>query len=476
MLWNIKKVQSNGAWACLGPATAVLAALLAGCVNQQKEVAHYDRLLHAHPAASAAQLAVGHTLTLSKALAMANSNNEGLAIGGEDYLQSLIAHDRAYATFMPTVGIAPQDFQRKGFNETGFPGLGNVFQTHYFDVPLQAQLNVNVLRDARAIQAAGAYASQQKALLLDMQSNLLLEVAQTYYQVLSDQRSVKVLRRTLGVEQANVASMTRKEKAGVALRLSVYQSQADEASTRVELTRSLENVNNGRATLAYLIGVPSLAGAVLVNRFNPPKTIPSLASLDHIALAQRQDLKAAAAAELVAKKGVSAAVAEYFPTISANFNTFLYKESFPSDSWWSGLFSANFPIFEGGMIYQDIRKSYSVLRQAALRRQMLARKVLEEVRIARQNWITSNSLVRNLHTEWRSAAAAYAQARHSFGAGLATNLDVITAQDRALSARLGYEQARYAQRVNMLNLLRVTGRLTWPAVHELAAAEAVAKH
>ena len=299
MLWNIKKVQSNGAWACLGPATAVLAALLAGCVNQQKEVAHYDRLLHAHPAASAAQLAVGHTLTLSKALAMANSNNEGLAIGGEDYLQSLIAHDRAYATFMPTVGIAPQDFQRKGFNETGFPGLGNVFQTHYFDVPLQAQLNVNVLRDARAIQAAGAYASQQKALLLDMQSNLLLEVAQTYYQVLSDQRSVKVLRRTLGVEQANVASMTRKEKAGVALRLSVYQSQADEASTRVELTRSLENVNNGRATLAYLIGVPSLAGAVLVNRFNPPKTIPSLASLDHIALAQRQDLKAAAAAELV---------------------------------------------------------------------------------------------------------------------------------------------------------------------------------
>ena len=169
-------------------------------------------------------------------------------------------------------------------------------------------------------------------------------------------------------------------------------------------------------------------------------------------------------------------MAEYFPTISANFNTFLYKESFPSDSWWSGLFSANFPIFEGGMIYQDIRKSYSVLRQAALRRQMLARKVLEEVRIARQNWITSNSLVRNLHTEWRSAAAAYAQARHSFGAGLATNLDVITAQDRALSARLGYEQARYAQRVNMLNLLRVTGRLTWPAVHELAAAEAVAKH
>ena len=476
MVWNFKSVKAIRTLTRWGLAAVVLPGFLAGCVNQKQEVAHYDRVLHIHPATGPAQLAVPHTLTLSKALAMANNNNERLAIAGESYLQSLIAHDRAYATFMPTVGLAPQDFQRKGFNEAGFPGLGNVFQTHYFDVPLQTQLNLNVLRDARAIQAAGAYASQQKSLLLDMQSNLLLEVAQTYYQVLSDQRSVKVLRRTLGVQQANVASMTRKEKAGVVLRLTVYQSQADEAATRVQLTQAMESVNNGRATLAYLIGTPSLAGAVLVNRFNPPGIIPSLASLDHIALAQRQDLHAATAAELVAKKGVSAAVAEYFPTISANFNTFLYKESFPSDSWWSGLFSANFPIFEGGMIYQDIRKSYSVLRQAALRRQMLARKVLEEVRIARQNWITSNSLVRNLHTEWRSAAAAYAQARHSFGAGLATNLDVITAQDRALSARLGYEQARYAQRVNMLNLLRVTGRLTWPAVHELAAAEAVAKH
>jgi outer membrane protein TolC len=225
-----------------------------------------------------------------------------------------------------------------------------------------------------------------------------------------------------------------------------------------------------------LIGAPSLTGAVLVNRFDPPRNIAALASLDHIALARRQDLRAATYAEIVAKRGVSAAVAEYFPTVSVNFNTFLYKESFPSDSWWSGLFSVNFPIFEGGMIYQDIRKSYSQLRQASLERHLLARHILEEVRIARQNWITGNSLVHNLYTEWLSAKAAYAQAQHSFEVGLATNLDVITAQDSALSARLAYEKARYSKRVNMLNLLRTTGRLTWPAVHELAMAEAVTRH
>ncbi len=449
------------------------AVMLTGCVNQKSEIAHYDRILHAHPAATPSQLVVPHVLTLSHAMTMANNNNEHLAIAGENYLQALIAHDRAYATFMPTVGLQPQDFQRKGFNEAGFPGIGNLFQTHYFDLPLQAQLNLNVLRDARAIQAAGAAAAQQKALLLDLQSNLLLEVAQTYYRVLSEQRSVHVLRRTLRVQKANVASMERKEKAGVALRLSVLQSQADEAATRVQLTTAIGNVSNGRATLAYLIGEPSLAGAVLVSQFNPPQKIATLATLDHTALLDREDLRAAGDAEIVAKRGVSAAVAEYFPTVSLNFNTFLYKESFPSDSWWSGLFSANIPIFEGGMIYQDIRKSWSQLRQAALQRQLLARHILEEVRIARQNWNTSCSLVRNLHTEWRSARAAWRQAQHSYNAGLATNLDVITAQDRALSAQLAYQQARYTKRLNMLNLLRATGRLTWPTVRRLASAEKI---
>jgi outer membrane protein TolC len=78
--------------------------------------------------------------------------------------------------------------------------------------------------------------------------------------------------------------------------------------------------------------------------------------------------------------------------------------------------------------------------------------------------------VANLKTEMRSAQAAYHQAQHSYSAGVATNLDVITAQDLALSARLAYQQARYDQRVRMLNLLRQTGRFTYPMIAQLARA------
>ncbi len=451
----------------------ILAASLAGCVNQKEEVMHYRKVLHSNPATSVAQLIIPRQLTLAAALKLANDNNEQLAIAGENYLQAMIAKDKAFSTFLPTVGVSAQDFQMRGFNTGALPsGVNQFFQTHYFNAPLETQLNINVLKDVTAISAAGAYVNQRKALLLDMQSNVLLEVAQTYYQVLSDQRSVAVLRQTLRVQHATVKSQANKVKAGVALRLSVLQSQADEAKTRVQLTEAENNVDAGRATLAFLIGAPTLNGAQLINDFNPPHRIPNLGRLDQLALVKRQDLIAADDAVTTSERNVSAAIDEYFPSVSVNFNTFLYKQQFPTDSWWSGLFSANFPIFEGGMIYQNVRTAYSQMRQAMLQRQLLARQIMEQVRIARADWLTSVRLVANLRTEMLSAQAAYRQAQHSYSAGVTTNLDVITAQDLALSAQLAYQQARYEVRVRMLNLLRQTGRFTYPMIAQLARAAA----
>ncbi len=441
--------------------------LISGCINQTEEVNHYRAITHAYPQPLPRK--VPAVLTLATALKMANDNNESLAIAGENYLQALIAKDRAFANFFPTVGLAPTDYQRQGFNEATFPhGFGQFFQTHYFDAPIAAQLNVNVLRDSMAISAAGSFTGEQKSLLLNLQSSLLLETAQTYYAVLSASRATRVLMQTLHVQHATVASELRKEKAGIALRLTVLQDQADTARTQVQLTNAQNQVQRGRATLAFLIGVNSLGHARLENLFQPPSHIPSLPKIYRIALLHRQDFRADADAVVVAKKRVTAAIAEYFPTVSINFDTFLYKESFPSDSWWNGLFTVNIPIFEGGMIYNDIRKAYSQLRQALLEQEMLRRKIREQVRIALSDWQTSSELVADARTEMQATRAAFDQAGHSFNAGLTTNLDVITAQDQYLAANLTYQQARYTKCIDMLNLLRQCGRLTYATISHLA--------
>jgi outer membrane protein TolC len=52
-------------------------------------------------------------------------------------------------------------------------------------------------------------------------------------------------------------------------------------------------------------------------------------------------------------------------------------------------------------------------------------------------------------------------AQRQYTVGLATNLDVLTAQDQLLSTQLQLATQEYQQKINYLNLLRVAGHLTF---------------
>ena len=61
-----------------------------------------------------------------------------------------------------------------------------------------------------------------------------------------------------------------------------------------------------------------------------------------------------------------AAFSQYYPSVSLNFNAFLYRENFDDASKWTAVLSANLPIFTAGLIHADVRDAWSGLRQAAL--------------------------------------------------------------------------------------------------------------
>ncbi|HSU66341.1 MAG TPA: hypothetical protein VLJ39_05700, partial [Tepidisphaeraceae bacterium] len=81
---------------------------MAGCVDQQSEVNNYRKELDGpKPPAVKVDYSHGEELTLEAALLLTNSGSEQLSIQGETFLQSLIARDRAYSAFMPTISLAP---------------------------------------------------------------------------------------------------------------------------------------------------------------------------------------------------------------------------------------------------------------------------------------------------------------------------------------------------------------------------------
>jgi outer membrane protein TolC len=478
-------------WSGLG--AVILSAALAGCVDQHKEVQTYRDVVDAgleHPRAYHA----GESLSLQRALALANQDNEDIALQGENYLQALIAKNRALANFLPTVSfqpsfqveeqpviaestpgpLSPAQVQASAKNG-GWITNGNVW--HQVQAPVVGTMSLSPASFPN-LKSAEQTIVQQRQLLLDAQATVLLNVAEAYYQVLRSEQQVVVLEDSLKVDEARLNDVQGRFKNHLALALEVSQTQSQLSATRVTLTQAQSDVRNGRRTLAFLVGVGLIDGP-LVDEVVIPKDLPSVDEYRSQAAAQRQDLLAAAAAVRAARYNVDAAIAQYYPSVSLNVAGFLYREYFSEASQWNAILAANLPIFSAGVIEADVRNAWSQLRQAALNQEELRRKIDQDVQIAYDNLVTSEKELHDLADEVNAAADARRQAGQLLDNGLAIPLDVLTAQDALLNAELLYTSESFDRTVFYLDLLRTTGQLTvagsrqWHAVVEPATLPAI---
>jgi outer membrane protein len=431
----------------------ILALLTTGCkIDQKAEVATYRQVIDKDT--QVVDFMPGQALSLEQALALANQHNERLGLRGEDYLQALIAKDRAAATFLPTVALAPSYFVEKSSHS------GAWRDDHHVDVPVNASANLfNGFSDLARYRGSEHNIVMRRAILLDAQAAVLLDVANTYYQILSSEQLVVVLKNSLVVQEERVRDMRGRTAAGMARPLDLAQSEAQASQTRVLLLAAENDVRTGRTTLTFLVGVDT-DGNPLVDAVNAPPQLPELAQLQQRAADHRQDLAAAVAEIEAAKQSVQAAIGQYYPSVTLNLNGFISRQSMPSESQWNSLLSANLPIFTGGTIQADVRTAWSLLRQAMLSESQTRRQVVEDVTIAFLNIQSSRKRLDELKVQVAAAAEALRQADGAYKAGLGTNLERLTAQDQLLSAQLQITNQHFLLKQYHLQLLRAMGQLS----------------
>ena len=448
-------------------------ALVAGCaVDQKKEVATYRKVVDIPTAVPATDFTSGQPLTLQRALLLANASNEQLSIEGENYLQSLIERRRAVAAFLPTVSLAPRYVFRErtasggGGDEDERGGSSQEHRT--FDLPVGTTANVfNGFSDVARLRSARLTVEERRALLLDLQEQVLLDVAQVYYQVLRSEESVRVLENSLQVQEARLRDVRGRQEAGVVRPLDVAQVEAQASQTRVSLYAARSDVVNGRSVLAFVTAT-NVADSPLVEEFEAPAVTETRDDLQALGADRRHDLQAAVAATKAARQLVRAAFGQYYPSLTVDLNVFLYRESTPSDRDWEGLLRANIPLFSAGLIEADVRTAWSEFRQASLNESLTRRRVVQDVDVARQDFVATARRLAEAQTQLRAAEQAFVQADRSNAIGLATNLERLIAQDQLLAAQLQFVSQQFARKVAYLNLLRATGSLR-SALEEMAA-------
>lgn len=438
-----------------------LAAAGIGCaVDQAEEVAQYRQIVEIDAPQEA--FIVGEPLSLNEALMLANRQNEQLSIEGENYLQALIERRRAIASFLPTINLSPTYARRDAVGDAG-DGAGGVgggtAQDSSFDVALTGDINLfNGLRDVARLQREAATIEQRRALLLDFQEVLLLDVARVYYQILRAELSTHVLENSLRVQQERVRDTRGRQQAGVARPLDVAQTEAQASATRVALIAARNDVQNGRAILAFLTASP-VESSPLIDQFPLPSQVASIQELNEAALWQRQDLAAARDAVRAARQNVEVAFGQYYPSLSLNVNAFLYRETTPDERNWDAFLRANLPIFSAGLIEADVRDAWSQFRQAVLFMSLLRRQIQQEVEVAMENLSSSEQRLAEIQIQLTAAEQAFRQAEQSYNIGLATNLERITAQDQLLNAQLLLAGELFDRKLFYLDLLRATGQM-----------------
>jgi len=458
-----------------------LAALFAACacaagcrVPPDHDAAEYRSLLDASVGA-VAEPALDEKLTVQQAMAIANQHNEELALGGESYVQALIEKNRAAAAFLPTLSLQPSYTiadRPNGFTPTpsvagagAFVVRGDTIQRT--EVPVVGSVNVfRGFGDVADLHAAEAIIAQRRDLLLDLQATVMLNVAETYYQILRAERSTGVLRHSLELQEARLADVEQQLSNGLATRLTVAQTRAQVDATRVSLLQAASDAENGRHVLAQLMGVTLVPNPLAETVVTPQELEPEI-EYERIALAERPDLRAGREAIDAASRLVDAALAEYYPSVTLNVSGFLYRELYADGSKWDAILSASVPIFSAGVIEADVRTAWSHLREAALDESAARRRALRDVQVAHENLTTSRKRITELEDEVAAAQEAYDQAQSAYKNGLAINLDVLNAQNQLLNAELDLTGARFDRDVFYLDLVRATGRLA----HGLRASE-----
>jgi outer membrane protein TolC len=396
--------------------------------------------------------APGTKLDLAAAMRLASARDDGLGLTGEAYVRALIERRRVASRFLPEITLSPRGTLREGSSSADSSRAA-------LDIPLEAALDVSPVADAADLRAAGLSAEAARARLLAEQDELFFSVARAHFAVLRSERRAAVLRASLVVQQARVDDAKARVEAGLQRPLDVALAESRAADARVRLVVEETQARNARTALGFLtawdVGDTRLDDRV--------EALPVVADDDASALraseTRRPELRALALDVDAAAESVEAAYGAYWPSISVDLAFLLSRDSEPQELDWTSALEISIPLFTGGRIEADIRTALSRLRESKLRLSRFRRVITRDLALTRENIASADRRIDALRVRLDAASRALDLAESQWRAGLATNLERLTAQDELLSVELELAQTVLDRALAAVERLRVTGRI-----------------
>ena len=314
-------------------------------------------------------------------------------------------------------------------------------------------------------QKAGALASflQTEEALKAVQTRLVANVAQGYYNLLMLDAQLEIARKNLKLNDSTLRIINLQFDAGQVTSLAIQQAEAQQLNAAQLIPRLEQNVALQENALSVLIGTLPKS----INRTNrlDKMAIPQdlNAGFPSALLSRRPDIKSAELALNVANAKVGVATASLYPSLvisaSGGINSFKASNWFSMPASLFGLVSGGItqPIFQRGQLKSNLElakidreKTVIQFRQSVINAVGEVSDELTKVEKLKTQYSIAEKRAQTLQQASKNASLL-------FKSGMANYLEVITAQGNLLQSELELTTIKTEQLNAVVGLYRSLG-------------------
>lgn len=320
----------------------------------------------------------------------------------------------------------------------GSPASPVAITQNNFSIPFTLNYEVDLFgRVRRSVEAANASLQASTADLENVRLLVSSELAADYFQLRELDAEIAVIERALEFQQKGLDLVQKRHEGGAVSGLDVAQQQTVLDSSYAQLALLQQQRAQFEHAIATLQGLPASNFKAPVRSLDAqPPAVPL--ALPSELLQRRPDIATAERQVAAANAQIGAARAAFYPSISLagsggfESSDFVKLLNAPSAIWSIG-FSAIEPIISGGRNHARLENARAVYDEnvADYRESALVAFQQVEDALSGLNALSAAFAAQQRAVEDAERSLSLANARYT--GGLVTYLDVITAQEQALS-------------------------------------------
>lgn len=412
------------------------------------------------------------SLSLQQAVDLSLKNNYGILIARQ---QAAIAANEVTlgnAGMLPVISLgADQSWSRQNFNQAFISGDQVVRSgANSSNSSAFARLNWTIFDGMRMFATLEKLQALQQQSKTALQAAILQTVAtihEGYFQVVQLQQQVAVLRQAVALSETREQVARDQYVLGSGSRLAWLQAQVDLNADKAALLNSEELLRNAKITLNREMGQSATYTWSASDTMQHVQDL-TYESLREALLAQNPELLQARYRQQVAMLTVEEVSAQRYPVVDFStdysYNRSAAEAGFLLSNQTNGAtvgFSVSWPVFDGFNVQRQIENARMQVEIAALQESQMALALESQLATVHTTYNSARTLVALEKENLSVAKENLDVAMESYTLGVISALELREIQNNYIAARNRLLVAEYRWKAAEIQLLLLTGQLSW---------------